>query len=209
MRASWIVFAVLAAGACAPVYVSRAPGTAAMDRSERMPDRIEPVREDRLEPREERPARVTERSSGLAGVLSTLVWPLAVDRTSVLSSPYGVRAHPADGVLRFHAGLDLRAREGTPVYAAADGVVTKSGTAGAYGNRVIIDHGEGLASLYGHHSVNLVEEGARVRRGEVIALVGHTGNATGDHLHFELHWGDGTVDPMVVLPRLGASPLAR
>ena len=74
---------------------------------------------------------------------------------------------------------------------------------------MIIDHGAGLQSLYGHHSANLVQEGARVRRGEVIALVGHTGNATGDHLHFELRWREGTVDPMVVLPQLGGSPLAR
>jgi murein DD-endopeptidase MepM/ murein hydrolase activator NlpD len=208
-----VAFAVLALGACAPVYVSREAGTTAMGAAGSSTS-VERRSARPQQPRSDRPARpaedpAIEPSSELAGVLASLVWPLAVDRTSVLSSPYGVRAHPIDGAQRFHAGLDLRARGGTPVYAAADGVVTASGVYGAYGNRVIIDHGAGLQSVYGHHRENLVREGDRVRRGQVIALVGHTGNATGDHLHFELRWREGTVDPMVVLPQLGGSPLAR
>ena len=74
---------------------------------------------------------------------------------------------------------------------------------GAYGQRVVVDHGAGLQSLYAHHSRNLVSAGQRVRRGEVIALVGRSGNATGDHLHFELRWKGGMVDPRTVLPALG------
>jgi len=77
-----------------------------------------------------------------------------------------------------------------------------SGRSGAYGNLVIVDHGADLHSLYAHHVRNMVQEGETVRRGQVIARVGHTGNATGDHLHFELRWRGGTVDPLTVLPPL-------
>lgn len=205
MRAVSFIMLVLAGGACAPVYVSGGP---VADRGLRTVDqrRMEPSR---TEPAREVSSPAAESSSALAQILATLVWPLAVDRSSVLTSHYGMRAHPADGAQRFHAGLDLRAREGTPVHAAADGVVTHSGESGAYGNRVIIAHAAGLASLYGHHSENLVREGDSVRRGDVIALVGHTGNATGDHLHFELRWDGGTVDPIVVLPPLRSATVAR
>jgi murein DD-endopeptidase MepM/ murein hydrolase activator NlpD len=151
-------------------------------------------------------AAPTGPSAELAAVLGTLVWPLAFDGASLLSSAYGDRVHPRAGSVRFHSGLDLRAPAGTPVHAAADGVVLASGTAGAYGWRVIVDHGAGLHSLYAHHSRNLVVAGQRVRRGQVIALVGRTGNATGDHLHFELRWRDGVVDPKVVLPALARAP---
>jgi murein DD-endopeptidase MepM/ murein hydrolase activator NlpD len=96
----------------------------------------------------------------------------------------------------------LRARGGTPVYAAADGVVSTSGTSGAYGSVVIVDHAGGLQTLYAHHQRNLVKAGDPVRRGQPIALVGHSGNATGDHLHFEVRWNGGTVDPRAVLPLL-------
>lgn len=146
-----------------------------------------------------------ERAVGLAAILGRLIWPLATDGVEVMSSRYGRREHPGNGARRFHRGLDLRADEGTPVHAAADGTVARSGRSGAYGNLLILDHGEGLETLYAHHSRNLVREGERVRRGQVIALVGHTGNATGDHLHFELHWRGGTIDPRTVLPALAGA----
>jgi murein DD-endopeptidase MepM/ murein hydrolase activator NlpD len=187
----WLGFAV-AAAACSPVYLSRAPGDApsvAAGAVDRAPE--------------------GRGADALARILGTLVWPLAVDRSLVLSSPYGAREHPIDSAQRFHAGLDLRSPEGTPVYAAADGRVTRSGEDGAYGNLVVLDHGAGLSSFYGHHRENLVREGEIVRRGQAIALVGHSGNATGDHLHFELRWRGGTVDPRVVLPRLGAGAADR
>jgi len=210
MRALSFIMLALAGGACAPVYVSTGPvadrGLRTVDERRVESERTEPAR---TEPAHEVSSPAVGSSSALAQVLATLVWPLAVDRTSILTSHYGMRAHPADGAQRFHAGLDMRAREGTPVHAAADGIVTHSGTSGAYGNRVIIEHAAGLASLYGHHSENLVREGDSVRRGDVIALVGHTGNATGDHLHFELRWDSGTVDPIVVLPPLRNATVAR
>lgn len=143
--------------------------------------------------------------TALEEVLPSLIWPLAVDGASVVSSGYGVRSHPLGGNQRFHGGVDLSALEGSPVHAIADGVVAHSDREGAYGNLVIVDHGAELGSLYGHHQRNLVREGERVRRGQVIALVGHTGNATGSHLHFELRWRGGTVDPELVLPRLARS----
>lgn len=120
----------------------------------------------------------------------------------MVSSHYGSRRNPNGGGNRFHAGLDLSADEGTPVYAAASGRVSKSGRMRGYGNVVIIDHGADLQSLYAHHRQNLVVAGERVRRGQVIARVGHTGNAVGDHLHFEVRWRGGTVDPFMVLPEL-------
>lgn len=185
---------LLAAAGCAPVYSESAPGSGTVARPGRG------VADER--------APVAVRSTPLADVLGRLVWPLATDRPSVLSSRYGVRVHPRGGDPRFHNGLDLRAPAGTPVYAAADGVVMASGAAGAYGLRVVVDHGAGLRSLYAHHSRNLVRPGERVRRGQPIALVGRTGNATGDHLHFELRWGGGTVDPRTVLPVLGSAASA-
>ena len=139
---------------------------------------------------------------GLVRALESLVWPLAADGARLLGSSYGERSHPLAGEQRFHPGLDLRAREGTPVYASAAGKVTASGASGAYGNLVILDHGADLQTLYAHNSRNLVRVGDVVRRGQPVALVGHTGNATGDHVHFEVRWKGGTVDPRTVLPLL-------
>ena len=178
-----------AALACAPVYSRTMPSV----------DRVtEPFMPGT-------PGGGEERAVGLAAILGRLVWPLAMDGVEIMSSRYGPREHPGDGAQRFHRGLDLRADEGTPVHAAADGTVRRSAFSGAYGNLLVLDHDEGLETLYAHHSRNLVREGERVRRGQVIALVGHTGNATGDHLHFELRWRGGTIDPRTVLPTLGGA----
>jgi murein DD-endopeptidase MepM/ murein hydrolase activator NlpD len=195
-----------AVAACAPVYSSSvAPGVAlpgaAAARTSPEPRSLP----DAPEHEATRPGAV--RSAGvlnpaLVVALESLVWPLAADGTGLLSSRYGDRVHPRSGEERFHSGLDLRARGGTPVYAAANGTVSLSGASGAYGNVVLLDHGGGLQTLYAHHERNLVEVGDAVRRGQPIALVGHTGNATGDHLHFEVRWNGGTVDPRTVLPHL-------
>ena len=199
---------VLAAGlaACAPVYSgSVAPGALLPGTSAARESSTRAVIPDASEPEVVRPA--SERGVGvlnpaLVAALESLVWPLATDGTGLLSSTYGDRLHPRHGDQRFHTGLDLRAREGTPVYAAADGTVSLSGSSGAYGNVVLIDHGGELQTLYAHHERNLVRVGEAVRRGQPIALVGHTGNATGDHLHFEVRWNGGSVDPRTVLPHL-------
>jgi murein DD-endopeptidase MepM/ murein hydrolase activator NlpD len=201
-----LVAAVAALGACAPVYSgSVAPGVALPGASV---DRRAPARA-ATEDAPEREAVRTPATRGagvlnpaLVDALESLVWPLAADGTGLLSSRYGDRVHPRGGDQRFHTGLDLRARGGTPVYAAAAGTVTLSGASGAYGNVVLLDHGGGLQTLYAHHERNLVGVGEQVRRGQPIAIVGHTGNATGDHLHFEVRWNGGTVDPRTVLPHL-------
>lgn len=99
-----------------------------------------------------------------------------------------------------HKGLDILACEGTPIRAALDGTVVYSDNKLAgYGNLVIMDHGGGLATVYGHNRLNLVRVGARVRRGTVIAEVGQTGNATTPHLHFEVRRGQMPVDPELYL----------
>jgi len=121
--------------------------------------------------------------------------------TDHVTSGFGFRDHPITGDHRFHTGVDLRAAEGAPIRAAAEGVVKAAGPRGGYGNAVEIDHGDGTSTLYAHASALLVKPGQRVTRGEPVALVGQTGQATGPHLHFELRRHDHPVDPMaMVLP---------
>lgn len=118
-----------------------------------------------------------------------------------VTSGFGFREHPITGDHRFHTGVDLRAAEGAPIRAAAEGVVKSAGPRGGYGNAVEIDHGDGTSTLYAHASALLVKPGQRVTRGEPVALVGQSGQATGPHLHFELRRHDHPVDPMaMVLP---------
>jgi len=113
-----------------------------------------------------------------------------------ITSGYGMRYHPLFRTRRNHTGVDFGARMGTPISAAADGVVISTGYGRAYGNRVVIDHGGGLATMYGHCSAVYVGAGQRVKKGQRIAAVGSTGWSTGPHLHFEV-WVNGTpVNPM-------------
>ena len=113
----------------------------------------------------------------------------------VVSSPYGERMHPIDGESRFHYGLDLAADEGTSISAFAEGDVVAAEYSDSYGNYVIIQHDGSYASLYAHCSELLVTPGQHVTKGETIAKVGHTGVATGPHLHFELRVDGSCVDP--------------
>ena len=102
------------------------------------------------------------------------------------SSGFGYRIHPIQNNLRFHYGTDFAADAGTEILAFADGTVLAAGEDAGYGNYVKLDHGDGYVTLYGHCSQLLVSEGTHVSRGQTIALVGATGQATGPHLHFEL-----------------------
>jgi len=108
----------------------------------------------------------------------------------VITSPAGLRSDPFDGRLRHHNGLDIAAPSGTPVKPVAPGTVLFSGWKGGYGNTVILDHGDGMVTVYAHHASNNVGEGATVDLNTVIALSGSTGRSTGPHLHFEA-WRDG------------------
>jgi|YNPNPStandDraft_1061719.scaffolds.fasta_scaffold00530_13 murein DD-endopeptidase MepM/ murein hydrolase activator NlpD len=113
-----------------------------------------------------------------------------------LTSPFGYRRHPITGVYKLHTGVDFAACAGTPIRAAADGVVIISGWNGAYGYAVVIDHGGGVSTLYGHCSSLLVSVGQHVRQGEIIARVGSTGLSTGPHCHFEKRIDGRPVNPL-------------
>ena len=113
-----------------------------------------------------------------------------------ISSSYGYRNHPIFGVRKFHSGVDLAAPGGSNILAATDGTVKMAGWNGGYGNCVVIDHGGGVSTLYGHASRLLVSKGQKVTKGQVIAKVGTTGNSTGNHLHFEVLINGKTTDPM-------------
>jgi murein DD-endopeptidase MepM/ murein hydrolase activator NlpD len=113
-----------------------------------------------------------------------------------VTSGFGYRMHPIFHVRKLHTGVDLHAGMGTPIHAAAAGTVIFAGWRGGYGKCVIISHGGGLATLYGHQSEILVAEGQKVKRGEVIGKVGSTGYSTGPHLHFEVRVNGSPVDPL-------------
>lgn len=125
-----------------------------------------------------------------------MIWPVAKSGT-VITSDYGTRQHPIQGVTNFHLGIDIgNAYYGTPAVAALGGVVTYAGELGSYGNCVIIQHGDGISTLYGHGQKILTQIGAEVQQGDVIMEIGSTGNSTGPHLHFEVRINGATVDPL-------------
>ncbi|PLY03877.1 MAG: peptidase M23 [Desulfuromonas sp.] len=112
-----------------------------------------------------------------------------------LTSSFGMRKSPFTGKRKMHEGYDIAARTGTPVYATADGVVSKSETVPGYGKLVIIEHGYGYRTYYGHNSKNLVRAGQRVVRGQQISKVGNTGRSTGSHVHYEIRRNGVPVNP--------------
>jgi murein DD-endopeptidase MepM/ murein hydrolase activator NlpD len=112
-----------------------------------------------------------------------------------ITSSFGMREHPILGFTRMHAGIDFGAPNGTPVYAAGDGVVEKAGWTGGYGRWLQIKHGGGYETGYGHLSRWAVKEGQRVHQGQVVAYVGSSGLSTGPHLHYEIMIGGRKVNP--------------
>jgi len=114
-------------------------------------------------------------------------------------SPFGMRYHPILHRTRLHAGLDFKGETGTPIAAAGNGVVVFSGVMRGYGNVVVIDHGGGVSTLYGHCSVRIAVQGQTVTKGDIIAKIGQTGLATGPHLHFEVRKTGKPVDPLTAL----------
>ncbi len=116
--------------------------------------------------------------------------------TAPISSQFGYRIHPILGYERFHAGVDFAADYGEVIRAAAPGYVIFAGWYGGYGNTVIVDHGNGVTTLYAHADGLYAKEGQPVQRGEPIAVVGSTGLSTGPHLHFELRSNGEPVDPL-------------
>ena len=140
-------------------------------------------------------ARRVGRARVSPGRLGPLAWPTSGE----ITSPFGWRTHPIFGTSRFHSGIDIGADSGDPVVAADGGVVIESGWMGGYGKAVIIDHGNGITTLYAHNSALLVSEGQSVRKGELISRVGSTGYSTGPHLHFEVRINGLKYDPARLL----------
>lgn len=120
-------------------------------------------------------------------------WPTT---STYITSPFGFRMHPVLGVWKGHTGVDIGVSSGSPVYAAASGKVIVAQWYGGYGYAVVIDHGSGLSTLYGHNSSLKVSVGQAVSKGDVVALSGSTGISTGPHLHFEVRESGNYVDPM-------------
>lgn len=131
-----------------------------------------------------------------AGGTGQMAWPV----NGEITSPFGWRVHPIWGTQIFHAGLDIGADYGDPVHAADSGTVVYAGWMGGYGNAVMIDHGGGMVTLYGHNSSITVGEGEQVSKGQTIALAGSTGNSTGPHCHFEVRIHGEVVSPLQYLP---------
>ena len=146
--------------------------------------------------------RVEQQRADIAAALDAVqsaegyTWPTA----GGIGSYFGYRVHPILGYSRLHGGLDIGGAWGQPIWAAKEGVVIMARVNGGYGNTIIIDHGNGLASLYGHQASFEVQEGDFVETGQHIGNVGSTGLSTGPHLHFEIRQDGGVVDPLPFLP---------
>jgi len=125
------------------------------------------------------------------------IQPVSNKDLSRLASGYGYRIDPVYKTTKFHAGLDFAAPQGTPIYATANGTVEVAGNTGnGYGNHVVINHGYGYGTLYGHMFRVKVRSGQKVKRGEIIGYVGSTGKSTGPHCHYEVHRNGDPVDPV-------------
>lgn len=135
-----------------------------------------------------------ERRAALAAATPT-IWPAHGD----LSASYGTREDPFNGGLAHHSGIDISTDKGSPVYATAAGTVESARWNGDYGNMVVIDHGFGLVTRYGHLAGFAVQPGATVERGTIIGYVGATGRATGPHLHYELLVNGQLTNPLPTL----------
>jgi len=120
------------------------------------------------------------------------IWPVR----GYLSAVFGNRKDPFTGQRDFHAGIDISTPIGTRIFAPADGVVLSAAVQGAYGNSIVIDHGYGVVTRYGHLDAYAVRAGQRVRRGDLVAFVGNTGRSTGPHLHYEVWVRDQAQNPI-------------
>ncbi|MCX7965135.1 MAG: peptidoglycan DD-metalloendopeptidase family protein [Syntrophorhabdaceae bacterium] len=124
--------------------------------------------------------------------------PKGIPVSGNISSHFGKRIHPIADREHFHNGIDVLAKAGTPVRATADGFVSFSGYYGDYGNVVVIEHGLGFSTLYAHNSRNVVTVGQRIKRGDIIAYVGSTGNAQASHVHYSVFKNGKPLDPLKI-----------
>jgi len=125
------------------------------------------------------------------------IQPVKNENLKSMASGFGYRSDPFTKIRKFHAGMDFSAKTGTPIYATGDGVVERAdNTASGYGNHIVIRHGFGYETLYGHLSKYKVRAGQRVKRGDVIGYVGSTGRSEAPHLHYEVHKNGEVVNPL-------------
>ncbi|MFY7652836.1 MAG: M23 family metallopeptidase [Chitinophagaceae bacterium] len=124
------------------------------------------------------------------------IQPISNKQLDRIASGFGYRIDPVYKVRKLHQGLDFTAPQGTPIYATADGVVKEANFVQGYGNHVVINHGYGYQTLYGHMVRIKARGGQRIKRGEVIGYVGSTGKSTGPHCHYEVHRNGKPVDPV-------------
>ncbi|MDP8246169.1 MAG: LysM peptidoglycan-binding domain-containing M23 family metallopeptidase [Candidatus Hinthialibacter antarcticus] len=130
-------------------------------------------------------------------ITNRMIMPIA---NTTITSNYGMRKHPLGGAVRFHHGIDIRAKYGTPIKAVLPGIVKTAAYQGSKGNTVIIQHDNGLQTVYAHCSKFKAKRGQRVNQGETISYVGNTGRVTGTHLHFEVLKAGKSQDPIKYLP---------
>ncbi|MBW4646149.1 MAG: peptidoglycan DD-metalloendopeptidase family protein [Goleter apudmare HA4340-LM2] len=140
-------------------------------------------------------AAAQTKTNSRTGIIIRGTGILAFPSDAPTSSPFGWRIHPILGYRRFHGGLDFAANYGSTIRAADSGTVIFAGWYGGYGKAIIIDHGQGITTLYGHSSELYVSEGQGVQRGQAIAAVGSTGLSTGPHLHFEVRRHGTPINP--------------
>ena len=131
-------------------------------------------------------------SGSTGGGSGSLGWPVS----GPVVSPFGYRIHPILGYRKLHTGIDIAVGYGVPIHSSAAGTVIYASWMGGYGNVIIVDHGDGLSTLYAHQSSLAVGSGAQVTRGQTVGYVGSTGFSTGPHLHFEVRVNGNPVDPM-------------
>ena len=124
------------------------------------------------------------------------IQPISNKQLTRLTSGFGIRIHPIYKVGQFHPGIDFAAPYGTPIYATADGEVSKSVYEPGYGNHIVINHGFGYKTLYGHMSKMAVRKGEKVKRGQLIGYVGSTGLSTAPHVHYEVIYKGEQVNPV-------------
>lgn len=144
-------------------------------------------------------AEINERIKNKEKILAATpaIQPVSNKELKRIASGFGYRIDPIYKTIKLHPGLDFTAPSGTPIYATADGVIEESGfNTGGYGNHIIINHGYGYKTLYGHMSRIKGRRGQKVTRGEVIGWVGSTGKSTGPHLHYEVHKNGQKIDPV-------------
>ena len=125
------------------------------------------------------------------------IQPVSLKDFNRISDYFGYRSDPFTGKRKMHEGMDFSGIEGSDIFATGDGVVVAAGyTIHGYGNRIIIDHGYGYKTIYAHLDKILVKNGQKVKRGDVIGLLGNTGRSTGAHLHYEVRKDNRPIDPI-------------